>query len=322
MADVTRELKQYLEKISLSQAQKEHLRTSRDSLAEKIKEHFEKNERKKPVFKQQGSFDMGTIITPISGEYDLDYGVYLQGYSDEESTWPTPQTVHNWVIEAVKVHTTTAPVDKKTCVRVIFKGKYHIDLPSYIESNRKCKLSRRDEWVQSQPKDISIWFQQQVKIKGEMLRDVVKILKGWADFQSETIGKMPSGLILTILAANNFVERDRLDECVCMTSKAIATNVKNIVDVVNPTDSNERISDRLSDTIKKRFQDAIAQLANKLDAACKEKSFAASSRIWIGEFGGRFPEATDPDDKLKNNIALLAKKCDSKSTIKPWGYEL
>ena len=44
MADVTREVNKYLDKISLLQNQKEELRKSREALADKIKDHFkEKN---------------------------------------------------------------------------------------------------------------------------------------------------------------------------------------------------------------------------------------------------------------------------------------
>ena len=125
MADVTRELNQYLESISLSQSQKDKLRTSRNSLGDKIKAHFEEKGRKQPIFRQQGSFDMETIINPIDGEYDLDYGVYLQGYSDKENNWPAPDTVHNWIVEAVESHTQTPPINKKACVRVVFKRQYH-----------------------------------------------------------------------------------------------------------------------------------------------------------------------------------------------------
>lgn len=68
MADVTREVNKYLDKISLLQNQKDELRKSREALADKIKDHFKEKSRKVPVFKQQGSFDMGTIIKPIEWE--------------------------------------------------------------------------------------------------------------------------------------------------------------------------------------------------------------------------------------------------------------
>lgn len=322
MADVTREVKKYLDKISLLQNQKEELRRSREALADQIKDHFREEGRKIPDFKQQGSFDMGTIIQPIDGEYDLDYGVYLQGYSDDEDEWPAPATVHNWIIDAVKNHTQTDPENKKTCVRVIYKGNYHIDLPIYIESESKCKLAHLGKgWIQSQPKDITLWFQEQINDKGIALRDVVKILKGWADYQDDKYGKMPSGLVLTILAADNFVDRDRLDECVYETVKGIYWQIKDQVEIYNPADPNEKISDRLSDQVKHRFQEKVKTLADDLKAACKEESFAQSSKLWNEKFGDRFPIASDPDEEQKKNITILIEKYGNAKTIKPWGYK-
>lgn len=323
MAKVTNELKEYLSVIDLSSAKREALRTSREAMADKIKNYFQNKGLRCPVFRQQGSFDMGTIIQPLSGEYDLDYGIYLQGFPQEESSWPTANTVHKWIIEAVEKHTQTPPVNKKTCVRVIFKGQYHIDLPSYIENESVCKLSHLEKgWIQSQPKDITYWFNEEINKNGNMLRDVVKILKGWADYQSTMRGKMPSGLILTVLAAENFVSQEKLDDCVVSTVDAILCKIKNSVEVYNPTDANEKLSDRLSSVVKERFREALKHLADSLHSAVAEDSIAKSSQIWRSEFGERFPVSSDTEEEYKKDIENLANRYSPKSTIKPWGYSL
>lgn len=246
----------------------------------------------------------------------------MQGYSDDEDEWPAPATVHNWIIDAVKNHTKTDPENKKTCVRVIYKGSYHIDLPIYIESESKCKLAHLEKgWIQSQPKNITDWFREQINDKGSALRNVVKILKGWADYQGDKRGKMPSGLALTILTANNFVDCERLDECVYETVKGIYWQIKDEVEIYNPTDPSEKISDRLSDQVKQRFQEAVESLFDNLKAAYENVSFYESSKLWNEEFGDRFPLTSDPNEEQKKNIAMLAQKYDRVKTIKPWGYE-
>lgn len=76
---------------------------------------------------------MKTAIMPLDGdEFDLDNGVYLRGYSTDQDDWPAAQTVHTWVKEAVEKHTSNSPIDKNTCIRVVYEDKYHIDLPIYI----------------------------------------------------------------------------------------------------------------------------------------------------------------------------------------------
>lgn len=321
MADVTRQLNEYLERITLSSTQEDSLRRSREALADKIKVYFREQGKTMPVFKQQGSFDMRTIIVPLDKEFDLDYGVYLQEYDDNEEEWPSPGTVHRWIIDAVKNHTQTEPENKNTCVRVIFKNQYHIDLPSYIETEAKCKLSHIEKgWIQSQPKDITKWFQKQINEKGEGLRSVVKFLKGWADFQKYKRGKMPSGLVLTILAADNYVQMDRLDESVFRTVIKIMESVRFRVQVRNPVDPRELVSDRLSDAVKKRFQEAIQDLNDSLRLAYLEDSFSKSCSLWIKEVGDRFPTCSDPDEKQRQDINHLAQSFSANKTIKPWGY--
>ena len=117
--------------ISNSSPKAELLRKSRDHGRERIKDYFRVKEWNMPQFCMQGSFEMNTIITPIDGEYDLDDGVYLTNLPAYPNNWPSPSTVHNWIKEAVTGITQDEPIDKDTCVRLIYKRNYHIDYPVY-----------------------------------------------------------------------------------------------------------------------------------------------------------------------------------------------
>lgn len=81
--------------IKLSTSKCNKLKTSRNALRTDIKEWFSENDKKQPKFCWQGSFAMKTTVNPISDDYDLDDGVYLQGYSDNEDEWPSTTSVHN-----------------------------------------------------------------------------------------------------------------------------------------------------------------------------------------------------------------------------------
>lgn len=320
MADATPQLNEYLKKITLSESDVKRLRDARDALEDVIKDSFRKNGRPKLNFLQQGSFDMHTIIRPLDGEFDLDYGVYLQGFNNNENNWPHPQTVRGWVIEAVKRHTATPPENRKACVRVIYAGNFHIDLPIYIETDTLTKLSHKEKgWISSKPKEITQWFQTQIKHHGEDLRNVVKILKGWSDYQSHKIGKMPSGLIITLLAVKHFTPNDRLDLCIYKTVYNIYNDIQTNFIIYNPVDSNEIVSNRLSQEVKERFKNALHSLRDALEQAANNHSIAESSQYWRDEFGDRFPIATEPSEKQKRDIQILIRQHDF---IKPWGFEL
>lgn len=320
MADATPQLNEYLKKITLSDSDVKRLRDARDALENVIAASFRKNDRPTPKFLQQGSFDMHTIIRPLNNEFDLDNGVYLQGFNNDETNWPVPGTVRNWVIEAVKQHTTTPPENRKACVRVIYAGEFHIDLPIYIETDASTKLSHKEKgWVLSKPKEITQWFQYQIKHQGAQLRNVVKILKGWADYQSSKIGKMPSGLIITLLVVEHFTSHDRLDLCIYKTVCNICDGIQRNFVIRNPVDSSEIVSDRLSPQVKERFKTALRSLRLALELAVKSQSISKSSQYWRNEFGPRFPVAEEPSEKQKNDIKILTQKT---NFIKPWGFEI
>ncbi|SFM54264.1 hypothetical protein SAMN03159341_1463 [Paenibacillus sp. 1_12] len=160
-----------------------------------------------PKFYGQGFYMMNTTVTPIDGEYEIDDGIYLEHLKDtDEKDWATPVTVHNWIVKAMKEHTTTDPVDKNTCVRVIYKANYHVDLPIYVKkTDAHPKLAHKTKgWIDSYPKELTKWFNDEVKEKGNQLKRLVRFLKAWKD-NKEGVVKLPSGMFLTILAANHFV---------------------------------------------------------------------------------------------------------------------
>ena len=208
MADLTKEFKTFHDAVVLTSAKKASLRKSRDAIRDKIRKHFSKTLKiAVPKFRGQGSYSMGTTVNPIDGEYDIDDGAYLQHLdtqNDEE--WPAASTVHQWIVNATDGHTSEKPMDKRTCVRVRYAGKYHVDLPLYGELNGKYLLAVKGEkkWPHSDPLALTTWFRDQIEMHGEQLRRIVRYLKAWADFQYHRSGKMPNGLILTVLSASNF----------------------------------------------------------------------------------------------------------------------
>ena len=109
MADLNALYNDFNERIKLTSAKSKSLKTGRDSIRELIRDKFSDNGRNKPKFRMQGSFSMKTTVNPIGDEeYDLDDGVYLQGYSNaDEEDWPEPADTHKWVIDAVDGHTSS-----------------------------------------------------------------------------------------------------------------------------------------------------------------------------------------------------------------------
>jgi len=326
MADMQTEFKTFHDIIALTSTQKASLRTARNALRGKTRKHFrEVLKLNIPKFHGQGSYSMGTMVNPLNGEFDIDDGVYLHHLdTSDEGDWPTPETVHRWLVQATDGHTGQKPIDKRTCVRVRYAGQYHVDLPAYGELNGDYLLAEKGEkgWHQSDPLALTDWFKGRVEVHGEQLRFIVRYLKAWADFQSSRWGKMPNGLILTVLASDHFRADTRDDICFANTLRAIADAVCVVFCVFNPVDATEELTSRLTDQQKNRFQEAVSDTADAAAEAIKIDDRHEASNLWRKQFGDRFPAVDKKDDSdQKKAIATgLATVYAAKNPSKPWGY--
>ena len=324
MADLQDKFKTFHDRIALMSGKKVSLRTARNALRDKIRKYFrDVLKLNVPKFHGQGSYSMGTMVNPLNGEFDIDDGVYLQHLdTSDKSEWPTPETVHRWLVQATDGHTGQKPVDKRTCVRVRYAGQYHVDLPVYGELNGAYLLAEKGEkgWHQSDPLALTDWFKGRVKIHGEQLRFIVRYLKAWADFQSSRRGKMPNGLILTVLAADHFYADTRDDIALANTLRNIDDAMRIILSVCNPVDAAEELTSRLTDQQKKRFQEAISDTADAATEAINIDDRHEASNIWRKQFGDRFPsvEKKDDSDQKKAITTGLATVYAAKNPSKPW----
>jgi len=179
----------------------------------------------------QGSFSMTTTINPISAKYDLDDGVYLQNIDTSKpmDEWEKPEKVHNWIVDAVDGHTSKAPIDKNLCVRVNYADENkHIDLPIYAPKDDTYYLAVKNSgWIESNPKEISDWFADEVKSNGEQYRRMVRYLKGWKDFREDENKqiKLYGGFQLTVMASYHFYSSDDDEESFYKTILGIKNNL-------------------------------------------------------------------------------------------------
>jgi hypothetical protein len=324
MADLKKEFGEFHDSVTLDSTKKAELRRSRDAIRERIRSYC-KTVLQIPVpkFRGQGSYSMGTTVNPLDGEFDIDDGVYLLHLdAADASNWPTPDTVHRWVLSATAGHTKEKPVDKKTCVRVRYAGQYHVDLPIYGEKAGEYLLAEKGEkgWHRSDPLALTTWFLAGVKLYGEPLRRVVRLLKAWADFQSGRRGKMPSGLILTVLAVQHFRNDDADDVCFSETVHAIDHAVSSFFRVTNPVDETEELTGRLSQIQKARFQEAVSELSSIAEQAINMEDAEQASKLWRSQFGERFPaiEKDFSGEDIRKAVSASAAVYIGKQPPKPW----
>ena len=308
MPDLNSKFSKFNNNISLSSTKKNNLKRGRDSLKDKIKDNFKDKDRKVPKFCGQGSFAMKTTVNPLDdNEYDIDYGVYLQGYSDKkECEWVSTATVHNWIKDAVDGHTNTPPKDKNTCVRVIYANDYHIDLPAYIIKDEIAYLAhKKDGWIESDPKAFTDWFIGKVNDKGEQLRSIVKYLKAWKDYKDVDL----KGIVVTILVGENFYSYSNRDD------KSLLGTVSNIVDTLEdsfkckkPVKPNENLFDGFSQSKQDGIINALKKLKDNLDEAINEEDEKKACEILQKEFGERFPKGETKSSNEATQSAFIQTK--------------
>lgn len=305
----------FYEAIKLDKSKRDNLESGKNALREKIRKYFKEKKRDTlPKFHIQGSYAMDTIINPIDDEYDIDDGIYLQNLSQDKSKWPEPETVHQWILDAVDDHTKNKPIDKRTCVRVIYTGEYHIDLPIYCMYGSKPYLAEKGEagWHISDPRGITNWFKDELFRNGDQLKRIVCYFKAWADAKPK-LPNMPSGLVLMVLATQGFHgdSRDDVSYSQMISSVIARLNISTIIK--NPIDSSEDLAHRMSKTEMDNFKVRLTTLIRNSEEALKEQDKERSCKIWVREFGERFPiVSSDKEDERLISPAII------KNPPKPW----
>lgn len=320
MANCSEILKVYNSVIRLNEENRALLKNTRNNLRNKMNRNF----MSLPIteignhslrFQSQGSYIMDTIITPWDDDFDLDDGVYFLGNMERQFR-PETKTFHNWIKYAVGNDEKVAKVsDKDSCVRVRYvEEKFHIDLPIYYQDNPACPdlAHIKDGWILSGPIEFIAWFENKVKsgfkesflLEKRMLseykvwasdirrtdaqlRRIVRYLKGWGDLLR---GDMPPGIIMTILAAENYVENERDDISLKETLIQIQNSLKNNdCKCLRPTTpKNEDLFGNYSLTQKKYFLDRLETFVTSAKQAIETPVQKDACLKWQKHFGTRF----------------------------------
>lgn len=321
MSDCNELFKHYNIAIKLDDSKRELLKAVRNELRDRMRNRYSDIKAEIEIthdlqFQSQGSFVMDTIITPKDDDFDLDDGVYFIGNRPKENR-PTVNNFHDWVLYAVGENETYGTVsDKDTCVRVIYKKeKFHIDLPIYYTENFECpELAHKKEgWILSNPVEFIAWFENKVESgfksefileskmypqyeewlndirkKDAQLRRIVRYLKGWAD---DIRGDMPPGIVMTILAAENYVADERDDLALRDTLVGIRSYLdNNDFKCPRPTiPVDEDLFADYSQTKKDYFSDRLDSFINSANQAIEIDNQKEACLKWQKHLGYRFP---------------------------------
>lgn len=293
--------------LKITSTKKAKLITAKDNLRKLIRNHFaEKHPDYKPKFRLQGSYILGTLIRTKEDTCDLDNGVYFFPKPDVTGT-----TLQNWVWDAVENATTEKPEHRERCVRVKYKGDFHIDLPVYYKASETNDLEhpfiavKDNDWKESDPKEFQDWFKERKKKSAQLVR-LIKSLKAWCDNRPK---KMPNGLTMTVLACNHFVEeKDRDDKALLSLLKAIKAKLSVNWSCIMPTTPKDDVLARFKGDKAYFFESIDEFIADAEKAVNTETNQLKASKLWRSHLGSYFPEGEDAnvDSKMAQLFAQAA----------------
>jgi hypothetical protein len=346
MANLHNVFSEYNKIIRLSDTKRNELILVRNNLRQRIQRRHEQFAGIiKPYddleFQSQGSFVMDTIITPVHEDYDLDDGIYFIGKRPRNNR-PSPEAFHRMIVAAIgdKYDHVEKVIDKTTCVRVIYESGFHIDLPIYYAGNKECPdLAHKEEgWILSNPVEFIAWFEEiarsgfdkaflyeakmfdryerwltDIRKKDVQIRRIVRYLKSWGDLRRET---MPCGLIMTILATNNYYEHDRDDIALKETLVLIEAALKKSFRCERPTTP---VGEDLLASYKNKdaFMNYLGQFVENAKQALLESDSKKACKYWQRSLGDRFPCQYAPSVSAPH--ISTAGLVTGASTSRPWG---
>lgn len=254
--DCNSEIRKYhANKVVLSNIQRGEMRERRDNGRTRLENGLTKADHPIPyLITSQGSYAMLTMVQDDDNDYDIDDGLYfdkddlLDSNDDELSPKAARKRVKNALYDERLAFDAKV---KNNCVRQYYPTGYHIDLPVYrttwsqdITGNEiaKYELASGDEWVVSDARAVTKWFNDQVAqelknsdVTTSQLRRVVRLTKKMARSRKAWKNKTTSGICITKLVVDHMVYvTDRDDEALRSTWRAIRNQLNITLTIQHP----------------------------------------------------------------------------------------
>lgn len=274
------------------------LREKRDRILTRIREGLARQfPQNTPTFQSfnQGSYEMGTGIKPLDGDYDIDVGLVFQ----MEKGSLDPLTMKGWVHKAVDGHTSLPAQFRRPCVTVQYveggRPKFHVDLAVYAKADswggpylamgKQNSGADQKSWVKSDPQELTKLVAGKFNgDDGSQFRRVIRYLKRWKDFHFASEGQAaPRGIALTACAYKWFVPiKGSMWGSNAGQYDDLAATKRLVAEMINIFSWSSRLSVNLpvppgNDLFKRMSDQQMAELKRRLDRLYQGLSSAESS---------------------------------------------
>jgi hypothetical protein len=283
MANLHGQFLNFDEKLNITTSKQQKLKISERNIKNNIKKYFLNHPNLKFSMVRQGSYSLGTMIRNKSDYCDIDFGLRFFPFPNL-----TPNTLQKYVKEALTNINQSLPVCKNKCIRIKYKGDYHLDITIYGLKgfNQTPFLATRNGWEESDPSKLKKWFDGKGNNNLPQLRRIVKYIKAWSDFKGKGLLK---GIVITILVAECFVPNKRDDLALKETVKKIFYRLKGNWVCKRPVYPFEDLLDILSDTNSEMILTRLNYFIRDAEVATLNKTNEPQANIlWKRHLGKYF----------------------------------
>ncbi|WP_462251199.1 cyclic GMP-AMP synthase DncV-like nucleotidyltransferase [Ekhidna sp.] len=242
-----------------------------------------------PKFAKQGSSETGTMIRTVDDTCDFDIGIYFF-----EKPKKTYETIQEHISNALQGHTSFGGKCLKKCVRLIYSGDFHIDMPVYYKSKEGNFLlgSKGDLWEICDSKFFKDWVIESTYENEQILR-IIRYFKAWSDhYRFKKSIKMPSGLVFTIWVIEHYKEDRRDDVAFILTASEILQylgwNLTMTWTCEMPVEPYDNVLEKLNGDQQTNFRNGLKELVELGSTALSQDDKSKSIKIWMKLLGKRF----------------------------------
>ena len=245
---------------------------------------------------------MKTTIRTKDDTCDLDDGIYFSSNPNNVSS----TTLQKWVKDAVEGITDAIPSHRNKCITIDYKAGYNIDLPVFVfdenEDEHPYLAVKNLGFRMDDPKEFVDQFNEICDSNGQLIR-IVRYLKAWCDCKRE---KMPSGLVMTVLAMDHFLSNERDDIALKFILIEIEKTLKQSFKCKMPTTPQEDLLEDFDKTRQNNFMTNLTEFIKDAKKAIdEEKNNRAASKLWQKHLGKiYFPDGIDEDETIVDSTKL------------------
>lgn len=288
----------------------EILRERRDTILDRIRERLDG-----PTFSHfnQGSYELGTGVKPLDGDYDIDVGLRFNTSKEE---WRDPVALKRRIRDALSGYNVKL---RRPCVTVYFQRRgepiYHVDLNVYVPVAGSTDMlylavgkdgdsAELKEWRYTDPLALSTAVDEKFSAGDdrEQFRRIVRCLKRWKDQNFPREGQAaPRGIALTAAALAWFSVAKDHDKVADRTHYKDLAGLSTLVSVMLanarprlivrlPVAPHDDLFGRMSDEQMRVFRDKLDALDQGLRSALADRDDASTSATLRQLLGDDFPE--------------------------------